>query len=171
MSLLEEDLIRQIEKAFSSVTLEDGASLNMTVYHDSWGSASEYAARAKFDERLNWKWIADSTLEQFKNVFCFTDISGFRFYLPAYMRWTIKNHRNSDNIISDLTIYALDPTERPFNQKSFIDCFTKPQIESILAFLDYCADNDDSLDGHAASENARKIRELLANVPSRITKR
>lgn len=157
----ESDLITQIEVAFRNVSLGDGVSLNMTMFHDSWGCASEYLVLAKRDERKNWKAIPDSTLEQFKSVFCFTDLLGYRFYLPAYMRWTIKNHRKSDNIIADFTIYALDPNKRPFTETSIVDWLTKNQIDAILAFLDFCTLNDDSLDAQAAMKNAIAIREML----------
>jgi hypothetical protein len=156
------DLISQIEVAFRNVTLGDGVSLNMTMFHDSWGCASEYKVLAKKDERKDWSAIPDSTLEQFKSVFCFTDLLGYRFYLPAYMRWTINNHRKSDNIIADFTIYALDPNKRPFTETRIVDWLTKSQIDVVVAFLDFCSLNDDSLDARVAIKNARAIREMLS---------
>ena len=90
-----------------------------------------------------------------------TDLLGYRFYLPAYMRWTIKNHRQSDNIIADFTIYALDPNNRPFTETRIVDWLTKNQIDANLAFLFFCTLNDDSLDAQAAMKNTLAIREML----------
>lgn len=163
MPLTEAELIYQIESAFDDVTLGEGTSLNMAVFYDSYCSASEFEERAKKDERQNWKWIHDTTLERFKSTFCFTDLLGYRFYLPAYMRWTIKNHGKSDNIISDFTIYAIDPRNPQFKETQFIDWFTRSQLEVILAFLDFCADDADSFDAKTAIRNAGAIRKLLAD--------
>src|SRR4026208_1212325 len=97
----EDNLIATIDKAFADVRLEDGVSLNMTEYNDSGGSAKHYAERAKQDERMDWHRSDGKTLQKFTATFSFTDLKGFRFYIPAYMTWTIRNYRTSDSIISD----------------------------------------------------------------------
>ena len=150
-----------IDNAFDGVVLGDGDSLNMTEYADSGGCAPEYAERAKHDERIDWRAIPNSVLEQFQVTFSFTDLLGYRFYAAPYMIWTIKNHRESDCFIADATIYAMDPTSYQFSKKRFSDWFTPEQIYAILAFLDYCADNGDSLDDRVAVDNASAIRREL----------
>ena len=77
------------------------------------------------------------------------------------MIWTIKNHRDSDSFIADATIYAMDPSSYQFSKKRFSDWFTSEQAQAILAFLDYCADNGDSLDDRVAVDNAISIRKEI----------
>jgi len=105
----EKRLIATIHQAFADVTLEDGTSLNMTEYNDSGGCRPEFKEKAKDDERHNWAAIFDPVLEQYTVTFSFTDLKGFRFYIPAYMIWAIKNHKTSDSIIADFTIDAITP--------------------------------------------------------------
>ena len=161
MATLESNLVAMVGNAFDGVVLGDGESLCMTEYFDSGGCAPEFAERAKNDERINWRSIPDSVLEQFQVTFSFTDLLGYRFYAAPYMIWTIENHRTSDCFISDATIYAMDPKTSQFSKIPFTDWFTPEQIDAILAFLDYCADNGDSLDDRAAIENASAIRREL----------
>ena len=154
----ERDLIARIQRAFHGVTLGGGISLNMTKYHDSGGSMKKYSERAKSDEREDWSRISDSTLEEFTVTFSFTDVKGFRFYLPAYMIWTIRNHRTSTSIIGDFTIYALTPDHYIFRDIGFINAFDDEQFDCITRFLAYCVENDGSCDGTVADDNLRKVR-------------
>lgn len=158
MSPSEQDLVGTIRRAFSGVRLEDGISLNMTEYNDSYGCSSEFKRMAKYDERDDWAAIPDKTLEQFTVTFCFTDLKGFRFYIPAYMIWTVRRHRESDSIIADNTIYAIDPSHYLFETIPFRRWFTAEQINAMRRFLEYAAENADSLDAEVARENLAKIK-------------
>jgi len=153
----EQTLIDEIDQAFSGVRLEDGISLNMTKYNDSGGSVKQFEEKARFDERDDWHRIPDDTLEKFTVTFSFTDLKGFRFYIPAYMIWTLRNHRKSDSIIGSMTIYAIDPDHYIFGQVRFFDWFSMPQIVVMVKFLEYCCANEETLDDVVARENLQKI--------------
>ena len=88
--------ISNIRKAFGHVRLEDGISLNMTEYMDSHGDPT-YLIRAKSDESDDWQRIPDEVLEKFTVTFPFTDGKGYRFYLPAYMIYTLKTYKTSSS--------------------------------------------------------------------------
>jgi hypothetical protein len=158
MTANEQKLIDQIEGAFSGVKLDDGISLNMTEYYDSGGCMPDFKERAAGDERNDWKAIPGKTLEQFTVTFSFTDLKGFRFYIPAYMIWAVRNHRTSNSIISDFTIYAIDPLHYLFEPIPFLDWFTASQVAAMSAFLEYAVQNDGTLDGRVAKDNLAKIR-------------
>jgi hypothetical protein len=160
MTDAEAKLIAQIGNAFAGVTLDDGISLNMTEFLDSYGCSAEFEEQAKFDERNDWSAISDETLEKFTVTFSFTDIAGYRFYLPAYMIWTLKHHRTNDSIIADFTIYALDVNTYQFENRSFVDVFTPEQLDCIAEFLQYCVDNGDTLDDETAFQHLYKLLEL-----------
>lgn len=154
-------LIQQIRDAFQDVRLEDGISLNMTEYHDSYGCATHFLETAKDDERMDWQAIPDETLESFTVTFCFTDLKGFRFYLPAYMIWTIRNHKKSNCIIGDFTIYAIDPNYHQFQATPFLDFFSEQQVEAMVAFLRFCTDTGGYTDEQVAANNLRLIESLI----------
>jgi len=154
----EEALVAQIEAAFENVQLEDSVSLHLAEFHDSGGSKPRLAILAETDERLDWHRVITPALESFQVTFSFTDLKGFRFYIPAYMIWTVRNHRTSSSIISDFTIYAIDPDHHLFEDTPFVRWFTPSQIAAMDAFLEHCVANSDSVDGDIALENLRKIR-------------
>lgn len=154
-------LLVAIEQAFKDVRLEDGTSLNMTEYNDSGGSCRRYLERAKFDERDDWSRIDDATLEQFKVTFCFTDLKGFRFYMPAYMSYAVRNHEVSDSIIIDFTIYAIDPDHYLFAETPFEEWFTRAQLEAMKMFLEYAVAQEETMDSDHARENLAKLMDHL----------
>lgn len=154
MSVDEQRLIDQIERAFAGVTLDDGISLNMTEYNDSGGLRPEFKERAFEDERDDWRAIPDETLERFTVTFSFTDLKGFRFYIPAYMIWTVRNHRRSVSIISDHTIFSIDPSHYLFESIPFLRWFTADQVSAMVGFLSCFADQGDE----DARGNLVKIR-------------
>lgn len=159
-----ERLIAQIEEAFAGVTLEYGLSLNECEYADSGGRAKEYLERAKQDERGDWHKVINDDLTNYHVTFSFTDLKGFRFYLPAYMIWTIRNPGTTD-IIADFTIYACDPDHHRFEDTPFTTFFNAKQLEAIIAFLTFCIETceeeDCPLDADVARLNLRKIEARL----------
>ena len=154
----EDNLIAQIEAAFKNVSLEDGISLHLAEFHDSGGSALHLVELAESDERLDWHRVITPALESFPVTFNCTDLKGFRFYIPAYMVWTIRNHRTSSSIITDFTIYAIDPDRHPFKDTPLVEWFTPHQVAAMTAFLQYCVDNNHSVDGDIAGDNLRKLQ-------------
>jgi hypothetical protein len=156
------ELILTIQEAFQDVKLEDGVSLNMTEYNDSGGyKAEHYKQLAVDDERDDWQKIDDETLEKFTVTFCFTDWKGFRFYIPAYMTWAIK-HPESNCVIGDFTIYALDPSSiSKKNERPFDKILNKQQIEAIVLFLEHCIENDDRCDAKSAATNLKRMKKYL----------
>ena len=152
------ELIRVIQNAFKGVRLEDGISLNMTEYYDSGGSQAHYKDLSNNDERDDWSKISDKTLEDYHVTFSFTDIKGFRFYAPAYMIWSVKHLKDSQSIIGDFTIYALDPDHYVLKSVGIINVFNQPQINAIIDFLKFSEANDDYCDGRLAAINLEKIK-------------
>jgi len=161
LNIRESALIRRIREAFAGGKLGGGISLNMTEYYDSYQCATEYLERAKHDERDDWQRIPDATLEEFMGTFSFTDVEGFRFYLPAYMIWTIRHHRTSNSVIGDYTIYALDVNHHVFAKVGFLNAFTTAQIACIVDFLDYCIGHRGTCDALVARRNLEKLRKRL----------
>lgn len=156
----EKELLDQIHHAFAGVKLDDGTSLNMTEYNDSGGCMPEFLERARCDERDDWTKIPDTTIEQFTVTFSFTDLKGFRFYIPAYMSWTVRNYGSSDSIVADFTVYAIDPKHYLFENTSFCSWFTVEQIAVMKRFLEFAA-RSETLDEVVAKTNLTKIQKQI----------
>jgi hypothetical protein len=160
----DEELINAVQEAFRGVKLEDGVSLNMTEYLDSYETQERFKELAANDERDDWQKIDDQTLEAFTVVFCFTDWNGFRFYLPAYMIWTIK-HPDSGSIIGDNTVWTLDPDAISHHcGRKIGEIFDERQTETIVQFLQHCVDDPDHCDDLAA---ARRLARWRRHIDSR----
>ena len=67
----------------------------MTEYFDSCETEHKFKKLARNDEKYHWYKIPEETLEEFTVTFSFTDLKGYKFYLPAYMIYTIRNHATS----------------------------------------------------------------------------
>ncbi len=134
----------------------------MSKYFDSYKISEKFLELAKSDERKDWTIIKDEVLEQFTVTFCFTDWQGFRFYLPAYMRW-ILNHPTSDNFIDDQTIYALDlKTIKELHHKEITEIFNDEWLAVTLKFLNWCiTENSDYCDSEFARKNLESLEKLL----------
>ncbi len=136
--------IKEIEDAFSAVTLGNGISLREANVIDAYGSDDERVDARKNDEHLNWQRIPDEDIENLPQVLCFMDDEGLQFHLPAYMRFTLRRYGKSASMSVDSVLYRLcdpDCTER------LMGFLTKPQIEAIKKFLNTCLKiGDDWLD-------------------------
>ena len=128
-------LIERIQDAFKDVALEDGITIHEAdlegVYRDD---SVRVAARAK-DPETSWQEVPDSKI-YYHTSLNFFDIKGWRFYLPAYMIWSLKNWRTTDSLSSDSTIWALK--DRGFGSKSErFSALNEEQSKVVLAFLQH----------------------------------
>lgn len=156
-------IMTKINMAFDGIELGDGVSLNMAEFKERGGRRPEYRDAAIHDERKDWKKISNSILENCTILFNFTDAHGFRFYIPAYMRWCVHNV-GSDCIIGDYTIYAIDPEKfenlHSLPMKSFM---TNNQLEAMTKFLEWCCcgENAEIFDSEIAKKNLEKMLILI----------
>lgn len=147
-------LLTDIENAFRGVTLGKGFGLHQARALEDFGSPEDIA-RARQEDRANWrKWeiMPDEAIEQRADALCFVDAHGFKFLLPAYMRYTVRNYRYSAAAI-DSAIYALarDPAEL---EGWSDDLLTNAQKDAIARFLRWVVTDvgDTYLDAPAASQ-------------------
>ena len=157
----ESDLLSATDLAFDGVVLGDGISLYVASMEAGPGTPVPELLNA---DETNWRLIPDDVLEKAQTTFSFTDLAGYRFYLPRYITWAIHNHRTSSNWISDHTIYSIDPTMHHFNKTPFLEFLSPEQVDVALAFLDYCILNPDTNDATIAAKNASAIRLLRTGV-------
>ena len=133
-----EQIVSEIEQAFGSVTRGGGVTLYETDVLDSCGSEKERIKARKKNTEKRWQDVPDQDIEDHQSALCFLDPEGFRYYLPAYMRWSLRHFKSSDSLSSDSTIYALGPS----GNKGVTDwnrarwgVFTQRQCQVILSYL------------------------------------
>ncbi len=98
-------VIEQITKAFEGVSREDGVSLHEARVIDDWGSDCERAAARKIDTDTRWQDVPVEWIEQLHDALSFLDPKGWRYYLPAYMLYSLKFYTTSSNAV-DSAVYS-----------------------------------------------------------------
>ncbi len=142
-------LIKAINQAFDGVELEDGVSLHETRVIDDYGSKSARQAARRYDTQTRWQdvpinWLADL------NGLSFFDAKGLRFYLPAYMVWTLENFHTTTSNAAEGTIYRLCPHPRGQLRRhalALYQIFNEMQSRTICGFLRFMQDELDQSSG------------------------
>ena len=160
-------LIEQISTAFENVKREDGISLNeahaiyliLDNYEDINSLESQIflaSARAK-DVDTCWQEILPSCLSKFLDRigiwFYYLDLKGWRYYLPAFMVYSIRNYIDYDTCDDlDEVIDAffcpkdrrvLDKTERVLQtvpRSEYLNSITAEQLAATSQFLKFIID-------------------------------
>ncbi len=150
-------LLQDIERVFRDVCREDGVTLHEAEVIDSCGSDKKRRQGRRKDTDARWQDVPDKMIENHYSILSFLDIKGFRYYLPAYMRWSLKHFQVSDSAASDFTIYALAPRGKGKLSKTDGErfaAFTPEQCAVIYRFLRFMATRSDGRADEAAAQNA-----------------
>jgi hypothetical protein len=125
-----------IQDAFRGVELGNGLTIHEADLegHDYDGAGE--AARAKDPER-DWTEIPDWKLERIHALSSCFDMEGWRFHLPAYLIWTLKNWRTSTSITSDFVVWGLKLSNNSEYKLERYRSLTVVQSKAVLAFLDH----------------------------------
>jgi hypothetical protein len=125
-------LIAQIETAFANVTKGNACGLRESDANDA-GADPEPARALDVEER--WQDLTNDLLEQYPCALIFTNWEGFRFLLPAYMRYAL-NHQGEDETAADHAMYQLG-SNRDSPDKIAARGFRFEEIKVIAAFVRY----------------------------------
>lgn len=131
-------MTQRIETAFGDVRRGSGITLHEADVLDACGSEKERVKARKLDTDEKWQDVPEREIEDHPSALCFLDPEGFRYYLPAYMRWSVRNYRTSNSLSCDMTLYALAPSGNKgvtdWNRARW-EVFTRQQSEVILDYL------------------------------------
>ncbi len=100
-------VLRAIEEAFADVppgriTIHEAEAI------DRYASEAERAAERGRDAERDWREVPDESIGECPDALAFLDPEGWRFYLPAYMRWSIRHLGDGGaSMVPDHTIYSL----------------------------------------------------------------
>ena len=108
-----------------------------------------------FYGRTTWLNIPGEVIDRNNASLCFFSPEAYRFYLPAYLIWALRNFDSSDSFTVDSTIYSLTPGEgdlRRFSLSKFA-LLDVDQRRAVLDFLKYLAEHGGGMvDQHAVQK-------------------
>ncbi len=141
-----ERIIAEIHRAFSDVSREDGVTLHEALVIDEYGSDDERLAARERDTDRRWQDVPEHMIEKHDSVLCFMDPKGFRYYLPAYMVWSLRNYATSESWSLNHPICSLALSDsdklRKWEVERFV-LFDDEQARAIHKFLHFMGQRDE----------------------------
>ncbi len=156
--MLQSAVIGRITSAFDGIPREDGVTLHEADAIDDYRSEEECRAARKLDRERRWQDVPDEDIEAYPSILSFLDATGFRYYIAAFMVWSLKHYMTSDSLSSDYTIYALCPNRKELRDRktSQFSLLNEAQSKATCSFLRFMVDHGD---GHADDAVAREALE------------
>ena len=133
-------IIAEIEAAFDSVSRDGGVSLHQADAIDDYASGTEQEEARKIDRDSRWQDVPDDQIAAHCDALSFLDAIGFRYYIPAFMVWMLKDPARMDLNTSASTVFALtqpvckNPADEKYKKYSQ---FTDQQRSAIGHFLEH----------------------------------
>jgi hypothetical protein len=152
-------IIEAIRSAFAGVP-PGRITVHEAEVIDGYGSDAEREEARRLDTEESWDLVPDQHIEDCPSALCHLDPEGWRYYLPAYMIWSLRHFRSSDSIVSDFTIYTFDfggtstrvqDYLREYKEARF-RLLSEAQSWAVCRFLRYMAANEDYADASVANQ-------------------
>jgi hypothetical protein len=105
------ELLARIHLTFHDVSLGGGETIHQADLEGCYRGEQMWLAERAKDPESHWSQIPDWKLQNMSSTLSFFTVESWRYYLPAFMCWTLKHWRNSSSITSDSVIWSL--TTRP----------------------------------------------------------
>ena len=154
-----EVIIEAIRLAFAN-TPRGVISMHEAEAIDSYASDEEQNDARKLDKAETWDQIDDHDIEKCSAALSHLDPEGWRFYIPAYMIWSLKYFAVTDSIIPDFTIYTFDlpgTDANSYKRRLYrFQLLNAAQSHAVCLFLRYMAATSDQVDDMIAKEALNK---------------
>lgn len=132
------DLTKEINLEFREVDRSGGISLHQAEVLNDRGTDEEYSLALSLDTDKHWSEIDNATIEKHPDILFFLDPLGFKYYLPAYIKYGLAdieiNNRVSDMLYSITDLLLIDCTKEE-NTNYRTSLFTEEQKKVISHFL------------------------------------
>lgn len=137
MAIKPTQLIREIETAFDGVSREGGISLHQAQALDECRDGDEVEQAGTLDTETRWQDVPESEIAKMEVAMCFMDDIGLKYYLPAFMVYSIKHHETCETNSANHPIYQL--IAKTEEEKKRFSIFNTPQKKAIRRYLEYMA--------------------------------
>jgi len=148
-----EAVISLIEDAFADAPHPGDVLLHPSC-HDDMDIQSFYGMR-------DWRQVDPSVIGRENAALSFFSPAAFRYFLPAFMIWTLNNYESSGSITVDNTIYSLDPRSKDPELQRFVtsqySLLSHRQRQAVIAFLEYMSTKSDGCYAQAAASALREF--------------
>ena len=138
-------VIAQIAAAFDGVSRAGGVSLREGRVIDDYGTDAERDAARLLDTDTRWQDVPDDDLNTYGTSLCFVDPIGFRYYLPAYLCYSLRMMGEGkgggvDNMLFHLDLRGSDDGIRETLSRRF-GVLTPAQAQAVGSFLQFVVEN------------------------------
>ncbi len=131
-------LIAEITAAFDGVAREDGVSLRESRMIDNYGCDEERAEARRLDIDTRWRDVSNADLRDYYYALHYLDAKGFRYYLPAYLIWDLRENTSPEHGIVSDTLWHLHPPDDDSQLERF-RLITPQQGRAVCSFLRFVA--------------------------------
>lgn len=101
------EVIDDITSAFGDVSREDGTTLHEAMALDDYAPDEEQRAARRLDVDRSWQDVPDADIFACCSALSFMDEKGFRYYIPAFMIYGLRNWEDDYNGILSSAMYQL----------------------------------------------------------------
>lgn len=148
-----DDVIAAIRAAFAGVP-RGAITLHEAEVIDDHGSADERSAARALDTEESWDRVPDADVAGCLSALSHLDPEGWRYYVPAYMSWTLRHLRGSPSVVKDFTIYTFAPSDdltlRAYKRARF-GLLDASQSRAVARFLRHLLAHPDHVDAPMAA--------------------
>ena len=148
-----EEIIEEIRAAFAGVP-RGKITIHEAEVIDSYGDDGARDRARLLDTESSWEQIPDSHVEECSWALCHLDPVSWRYYIPKYMLWALRNFKTNNSIVTDFTIYTFDVSSsdagvREYKQERY-RLLNPFQSWAVCRFLRHMVANEDHADGSVA---------------------
>lgn len=123
-----DDVLAQIDSAFADVP----RPVNDALLHPNCFDDNDIAALYGV---ADWRDLSDAMVENEYAALAFLSPEGFRYFIPAYMAWTLRYPESGAAVVQS-TIMSLSPEyDQMFNPSKFT-LFDETQTAAVVAFIE-----------------------------------
>ena len=162
MAKAQTEVVRALEEAFVEVPRGE-ITIHQAEVIDLYGTRSEETTAREADRETDWRLVPDLSIEECPDALSYLDPAAWRFYIPAYMRWTACHVQTTDSTIVNNTIYSLGDrlTESRYSM------LAAAEVSAVCEFLEFMADKRGLCDSLAAADALESYRQPRRRLTSR----
>ena len=170
---LRNEIITEITRAFANVRRGD-VTLHEARVIDSCGSDKKRRAARSLDTESRWEDVPAAIIEAHPMILSYLCPESFRYYIAAYMVWSLRHYGSSCSDSLDFTIYALTPDTNKLQDKWKLErfsIFSPAQARATQRFLRFMIVEGDSYTDTYQAELALNVywneaAKAISEVPS-----
>jgi hypothetical protein len=87
------------------------------------------------DRDTQWQEVPDKWLMQFQDIFPYLDPKGFRYYIPAYMVWSLKEPKASDSNSLSSLMWAIENNNKHF--QPHLEILNQEQLQVVSDYIEF----------------------------------